>query len=149
MELNMIGVSGCLAGLNCRYDGRSKPDEKALELVKTSGALPFCPECLAGLPAPRAPSEIRGGDGEDVLNGKARVVSRDGRDRTAEFILGAKKTLKFCRENGITEVWLKSKSPSCGVSRIYDGTFSGTKREGMGVTAAYLRQNGIKTVEIL
>jgi uncharacterized protein YbbK (DUF523 family) len=144
----MIGVSGCLAGLNCRYDGKSKTNEEIRQMVKESKACVFCPECMAGLAIPRTPSEIVGGDGTDVLSGKAKVVSADGMDRTEEFMQAAKKTLAFCKKKGIREVWLKSKSPSCGISRIYDGTFSGVLRQGIGVTAAYLKQNGIKMVEI-
>jgi len=144
----MIGVSGCLAGISCRYDGRSKPDEETVRMVKEGEAMAFCPECLAGLKIPRSPSEISGGDGYDVLSGQARVVSEDGKDRTAEFIKAAHKSLKFCKKNGIKKVWLKSKSPSCGKSRIYDGTFSGSLRPGTGVTAAYLMQNSVEVVEI-
>ena len=144
----MIGVSACLAGKNCRYDGSSKPNEQVMELIQKGEAFAFCPECLAGLKIPRSPSEITGGEGADVLQGRAGVVSKDGGDRTKEFLLAAQKTLELCRKKGIDEVWFKSKSPSCGVKKIYDGTFTGELRDGMGVTAAYLQQNGIKIAEI-
>jgi uncharacterized protein YbbK (DUF523 family) len=144
----MIGVSGCLAGIPCRYDGKSKPNAEVEEMVKVGEAKTFCPECLAGLKIPRSPSEIAGGDGLDVLSGKARVISEDGQDRTAEFILAAEKSLAFCKKHGITKVLMKAKSPSCGKTRIYDGTFSGTLRPGTGVAAAYLMQNGVEIVEI-
>ena len=144
----MILVSACLAGIPCRYDGQSKPDERIKEMVKRGEAKVFCPETLGGLKIPRVPSEIVGGDGDDVLDGQAKVLSRDGEDRTAHFIAGARATLELCRKHGVTEVWLKAKSPSCGVGRIYDGTFSGTLRPGDGVTAALLRRNGVKVVEI-
>ncbi len=144
----MVGVSGCLAGLHCRYDGGSRPDEKIIEMVKRKQALTFCPECLAGLIIPRTPSEITGGDGFDVLNGKAKVVSLNGEDRTAGFLKGAEKALEFCRKYGIKEVFLKSKSPSCAKSRIYDGKFNGRLILGTGVTAAFLMKNGIDVVEI-
>jgi uncharacterized protein YbbK (DUF523 family) len=144
----MVGVSACLAGKRCRYDGSARPNEQVMALVEKGGAFAFCPECLAGLKIPRTPSEIIGGEGADVLMGMAKVVSKDGTDRTEEFLLAAKKTLEICLEKNISEVWLKSKSPSCGVLRIYDGTFSGALRHGCGVTAAYLSQNGIKTIEI-
>lgn len=144
----MIGVSGCLADLKCRYDGSSKPNEIIIKMVKEGHAVPFCPECLAGLPIPRAPSEIIGGDGADVLSGNAKVISENGEDRTAEFLKAAEKTLAFCKEKSVREVFLKSKSPSCGYSKIYDGTFRGGLRGGIGVTAALLEQNGIKITEI-
>lgn len=144
----MIGVSGCLAGIACRYDGGCKPNAEAVQLVKEGNAKAFCPECLAGLKIPRSPSEITGGDGYDVLKGNAKVVSKDGEDRTAEFIKAAEKSLTFCQKNGIKTVWLKSKSPSCGKGRIYDGSFSGVLRPGAGVTAAYLAENGVEIIEI-
>ena len=144
----MIGVSACLAGVCCRYDGTAKPNAQVMEMVENGEAFAFCPECLAGLKIPRTPSEISGGEGEDVLQGRARVVSKDGGDRTEEFIKAAGKSLALCRKKGIKEVWLKAKSPSCGASHIYDGTFSGKLRVGKGVTAAILEKNGIKVVEI-
>jgi uncharacterized protein YbbK (DUF523 family) len=97
---------------------------------------------------PREPSEIVGGDGFDVLDGRAKVKSRDGRDVTAEFIKGAEAVLELCGKYSADEVLLKAKSPSCSVGRIYDGTFTGTLRPGFGVTAALLKRNNIKVVEI-
>lgn len=144
----MILVSACLAGVPCRYDGQSKTDERISELVKRGDAKVFCPETLGGLKIPRVPSEIIDGDGEDVLQGRAQVMSRDGVDRTEEFLAGAYATLELCRKHDAREVWLKAKSPSCGVGRIYDGTFTGTLRTGDGVTTALLRRNGIQVVEI-
>lgn len=141
-------VSACLAGEPCRYDGQAKGRAEVAALVKMGEALAFCPETLGGLKIPRVPSEIVGGDGEDVLDGRAKVMSRDGKNVTAEFILGAEATLELCRKTGITEALLKSKSPSCGVGRIYDGTFTGTLRPGDGVTAALLKRNHINIVEI-
>lgn len=144
----MILVSACLAGVPCRYDGQSKAVENIADLVKRGEAKVFCPETLGGLKIPRVPSEIIGGDGEDVLQGRARVMSRDGVDRTEEFLAGAYATLELCRKHDASEVWLKAKSPSCGVGRIYDGTFTGTLRAGDGVTTALLRRNGVQVVEI-
>ena len=141
-------VSACLAGIPCRYDGKSRGREEIIALVKAGRARTFCPEVLGGLKIPRAPSEIVGGDGGDVLDGKAKVMSRDGEDLTTEFIGGANAVLDLCRKSGTNEVLLKSKSPSCGVGKVHDGTFSGTLRMGDGVTAALLKRNGIKVVEI-
>lgn len=141
-------VSACLAGIPCRYDGQSRPNEEMAALVKAGEARTFCPETLGGLKIPRVPSEIVGGCGEDVLDGRAKVMSEDGKDVTEEFLAGAHATLDLCRKLGAEEVLLKSKSPSCGVGRIYDGTFSKTLRSGDGVTAALLKRNGIRVVEI-
>ena len=107
-----------------------------------------CPECQAKLPVPRCPSEIVGGDGADVLAGRARVMGEDGADRTAEFIMGAQQTLAVAKAHGAQRAYLKSKSPSCGAGQIYDGTFSRTLRPGSGVAAVLLSQNGIKVIEV-
>jgi uncharacterized protein YbbK (DUF523 family) len=141
-------VSACLAGVPCRYDGQARGREEIAALVGSGEARVFCPEALGGLKIPREPSEIVGGDGFDVLDGRARVMSRDGRDVTAEFVRGAQAVLELCRKTGADEVLLKSKSPSCGVGKIYDGTFTGMLRQGCGVTAALLKRNCIKVVEI-
>ena len=141
-------VSACLAGIPCRYDGQSKGREDMAALVQEGLTITFCPETLGGLKTSRVPSEIVGGDGGDVLDGKARVMSRDGEDLTAQFIAGAEATLRLCRECGADEALLKSKSPSCGVGRIYDGTFAGKLRSGDGVTTALLKRNNVRVVEI-
>lgn len=141
-------VSACLAGIPCRYDGQAKGREDIIALVKAGEARTFCPETLGGLRIPRVPSEIVGGDGTDVLDGRARVMSREGADLTSEFILGAQAVLELCRRLGASEVLLKAKSPSCGIGRIYDGSFTGKIRPGDGVTAALLKRNNINVVEI-
>jgi uncharacterized protein YbbK (DUF523 family) len=141
-------VSACLAGIPCRYDGQARGREGMTALVKAGEARTFCPETMGGLRIPRSPSEIVGGDGYDVLDGKAKVMSKDGRDVTAKFIKGAQAVLEQYRKLGAEEVLLKSKSPSCGVGRIYDGTFTGTLKPGDGVTVALLKRNHIKVVEI-
>ena len=129
----MILVSACLLGCACRYDGQSKPYPLAQELAKRGLAVPVCPEQLGGLPTPRNPSERRG----------ERVVMSDGRDVTAEYRRGAEEALRLARLYGCTAAVLKEKSPSCGSSLIYDGSFTGTLRPGVGVTAALLLRNGI------
>jgi uncharacterized protein YbbK (DUF523 family) len=122
-------VSLCLAGVRCRYDGRDSLVKKIKELVERKEAIPLCPEQLGGLPTPRSPAEIKGGRGEDVLNGKARVVNREGIEVTAQFIKGAEEVLKLARLVGAKRAILKEKSSSCGEE---------------GVTAALLRREGIE-----
>lgn len=138
-------VSRCLLGEPCRYDGRAKGNERVLTLVAEGKlrVVPICPECEGGLPTPRTPSEIQGGDGADVLRGKARVLSVDGEDRTEAFVQGARLAEETARREGAEGALLKAKSPSCGISRIYDGGFTGTLREGDGVAAAALRAAGL------
>lgn len=138
-----LAVSACLLGEPCRYNATHKLDEALRESVKAQGALPICPEVLGGLPTPRPPSEIIGGDGEDVLNGRARVMDREGRDVTEAFIRGAKEALALCQAAGVQKAVLKARSPSCGAGSIYDGSFSGKCRPGLGVAAALLRRHGI------
>ena len=140
----MIVISSCLAGIPCRYDGQATPDEECMQLVREGKALPACPELMGGLTSPREPCEIVGGDGEDVLDGRARVIVQKGEDVTEAFLNGAKKFLDFLQMHGADMVYLKARSPSCGAGGIYDGTFSGTLRPGDGVTTALLKRNGIK-----
>ena len=137
-------VSACLAGVRCRYDGDAKTDPRIEGLVRAGLALPVCPEQLGGLPTPRPPAEIQGGDGHDVLAGKARVINERGEDVTAAYIRGDRETLHLARLFGATEALLKGRSPSCGRDLIYDGTFQRKLRSGPGVTAACLQEAGIR-----
>lgn len=126
-------ISACLGGVCCRYDGGTFDYPALRRLVESGEAIPFCPECAGGLPTPRVPCEIVGD----------RVVAADGTDCTAAYRRGAQEALALCLEHGITAAILKESSPSCGVRRIYDGTHSGQKIPGRGITAALLAENGI------
>ncbi|MCK4471604.1 MAG: DUF523 domain-containing protein, partial [Anaerolineae bacterium] len=119
------------------------PNNRLQDLAAQGDVLPFCPEVAGGLPTPRPPAEIQGGDGGDVLEGRARVVNIEGKDVTAEFLAGARKALRVAQRWDIKEAILKARSPSCGVGPIYDGSFSGRLVEGDGVTAALLKREGI------
>ncbi len=141
-------VSSCLAGFSCRYNGKGKPNKEIIELVKSGRGIPICAEQLAGLSIPRAPAEIVGGDGADALNGEAKVLSKDGEDYTARMVTGAEKALAICKLYNIKKAYLKSKSPSCGVNHIYDGTFSDKIIKGDGVLSALLKKNGIDIIEV-
>lgn len=138
-------VSACLAGVPCRYDGRSKPDATVVALVDAGEALPVCAERLGGLDTPRPPAEIVGGDGHDVLAGRARVVTDAGADVTDAFVRGARACADLATAHGVTEAVLQARSPSCGCGQIHDGTHSGRLREGDGVLAAVLQSSGIST----
>ncbi|GGH81274.1 uncharacterized protein YbbK (DUF523 family) [Pullulanibacillus pueri] len=142
----MILVSSCLAGLNVRYNGSNSLNERIQQLIEEKRALPICPELLGGFSTPREPAEIKGGSGEDVLDGKARVIEKSGTDVTDLYIKGAYATLERVRKLGVTAVVLKENSPSCGSTMIYNGDFSGKKVSGNGVTAALLKRNGIQVV---
>jgi uncharacterized protein YbbK (DUF523 family) len=139
-------VSACFAGIHCRYDGRHNEVDEIQKLIKEGKAIPVCPEQLGGLSTPRNPAEIVGGDGEDVLDGKARVIDNQGRDVTDAFIRGAYETYRIAKTIGADEAILKEKSPSCGSCWIYDGSFQGKKKPGAGVTTALLKRKGIKVI---
>ncbi|MCL6472805.1 MAG: DUF523 domain-containing protein [Firmicutes bacterium] len=139
-------VSSCLIGLNTRYDGGNKLCKPVLQLVKEGLAMPLCPEQAGGLTTPRPPAELVGGDGKEVLAGKARVITKQGKDVTHEFIAGALSMLSLARIIGAEKAILKSLSPSCGCGAIYDGTFSGNIVEGDGVTAALLKEAGLEVI---
>ncbi|WP_345472007.1 DUF523 domain-containing protein [Glutamicibacter ectropisis] len=139
-----ILVSSCLAGIPCRYNGKAKTDQNIVNAVARGEAIAACAEELGDLPTPRPPAEIVGGDGYDVLQGNATVVSIDGQDLTEAFVAGAQKVAQLATSNGITEAVLQDRSPSCGCGAIYDGSHSGTLAEGDGVLAAILKQRGLQ-----
>lgn len=140
----MYLISACLCGVNCKYSGENNLNEKALKLFNENEAILVCPEVLGGLSTPRAPQEILRGTGEDVINGTAKVISEDGQDSTKEFIKGAELVLDIAKRCSVDKAILKAKSPSCGCREIYDGSFSGKKIVGNGVTAELLIKNNIK-----
>ena len=132
-------VSGCLAGLACRYDGGSNPCPAVVKLVEAGLAVPICPESLSGLPVPRPPCEqVREAPGGDRI----RVLSRTGEDVTSAFERGARRALEKALASGCRKAILKARSPSCGVGEVYDGTFSHTLRPGDGLWARLLREAG-------
>lgn len=142
----MILVSACLAGLEVRYNGTHCLDKKIRQMIENNQAISVFPELLGGFYTPREPAEIIGGSGEDVLDGKAKVIEKSGRDVTKLYIKGAYETLRKAQEVGATVVILKEFSPSCGSSMIYNGEFKGKKMVGKGVTTALLERNGIQVV---
>ena len=131
-------ISACLCGHNCRYDGGSFDFPALRRLVDEGIALPFCPECAGGLSTPRTPCEI-----VCTPDGTRTVINRTGADCTDEYRRGSEMALALCREHGLIGAILKDGSPSCGVTRIYDGTHMGHCIAGQGITAALLKQNGI------
>ncbi|WP_257210902.1 DUF523 domain-containing protein [Actinomyces ruminis] len=139
-------VSACLAGFRCRYDGSAKPNRDVAGLAAEGLALPLCAELMGGLPIPRSPAEIVGGDGEDVLDGHAHVITRDGEDVTDAFVRGANAAAAVAAQMGCPAAVLQERSPACGVRTIYDGTHTGKLKQGCGVLAAALRRRGIAVV---
>ena len=138
-------VSRCLLGHRVRYDGGASGPYGQLARWQDEGRIiALCPEVAGGLPTPRAPAEIPGGQGLDVLNGKAPVITSEGEDVTAAFMDGAQQALALVNRHGIRVAILKANSPSCGNVQTYDGSFSGVKVEGQGVTAALLAGAGVQ-----
>lgn len=134
----MIIISACLVGVNCKYNGGNNFNKQIYDLFKSKNAILVCPEQLGGLPTPRVPSEIV------IKNNEIRVLNKEGIDVTENFLKGGYETLKIAKAVEARLAILKSKSPSCGVGYIYDGTFSGKVTEGNGITAQLLMKNGIK-----
>ncbi|MEI2828510.1 DUF523 domain-containing protein [Pseudomonas mosselii] len=143
-ELPKVLVSACLLGQPVRYDGRASGHPDVLQRWQAEGrVVPLCPEVAGGLPTPRPPAEIPGGQGGQVLDGQARVVTVSGDDVSEAFLAGARLALELVRRHGIRVAVLKSGSPSCGSLQTYDGSFSGVKVAGEGVTTALLRREGV------
>ena len=133
-----ILVSACLLGINCKYDGGNNGSEKVDSFLKGHEVIPVCPEVLGGLPIPRPSAEI--------VDGVVRI--RDGTSVDREFRKGAEIALETAKKEKIDLALLQSRSPSCGVNRVYDGTFTGGKREGHGVFADMLIQNGFRVMDV-
>ena len=129
-------VSACLLGIKVRFDGKSKANEELIEKLNNYEFIPVCPEVWGGLPTPRVPSEI--------INDK--VINKDGIDVTDNYMRGAIETLELARKFNIKKAILKSKSPSCGKGKIYDGSFTGTLVDGNGITTRLLIENGIEVL---
>jgi uncharacterized protein YbbK (DUF523 family) len=141
-----ILVSACLLGAKVRYHGGdAASDHPILRRWQEEGRLVVaCPERDGGLPTPRPAAEIVGGDGHAVAARLARVTTSKGADVTAAFRRGAEAALQLAQQHRIRVAVLKDGSPSCGSSSIYDGTFSGTRFAGQGVTAALLEAHGVR-----
>lgn len=139
----MILISACLLGVNCKYNGKNNENVEVIQFLKGKGVVPVCPEQLGGLTTPRPPAEIKNGDGTSVLCDSAKVFFNNEVEVTDAFLKGARETLKIAEGLGINQAIMKARSPSCGVGKIYDGTFSGSLKEGDGVTTALLKSKGI------
>ncbi len=145
--MEFVLVSACLLGSPVRYDGTHKrADHRVLARWLEEGrVVAICPEVAGGMPVPRPPAEIAGGGGgARVLAGLARVVDADGNDVSSAFAAGARLALQQARARGIRVAVLKEDSPSCGSGSIYDGSFTGQRIPGRGVTTALLEDAGIR-----
>ena len=136
-------VSACLLGKKCRYDGGhariNELDELDVDWV------PVCPEEEGNLGTPRPTAEMQG-SAESILNGDGSVVAENGNDVTQKFIYGAEKSLKKGVTSGVEYAILKSRSPSCGIGAIYDGTFTHSLIDRDGIFAHLCRKSGITCI---
>lgn len=132
-----ILVSACLLGKNCKYNGGNNLNQGVLDFVEGHEVIGVCPEQLGGLSTPRLPAEIVDGV----------VTNKEGVSVNAEFRKGAQAALAAALENKVDLAILQSRSPSCGVKEIYDGSFSGKKIKGQGVFAKLLSAHGIKVLD--
>jgi uncharacterized protein YbbK (DUF523 family) len=137
-------ISSCLLGENCCYDGGNRFSSEVKALAGFYELVPVCPEMIAGLPCPREKHEILDNSVSGSLNDQTVVISETGEDHSDIFLRGAKRVLEIVKENGISKAVFKSKSPSCGSGKIYDGTFGRILVDGDGVTAALLKQNQVE-----
>ncbi|SSS79614.1 purine-nucleoside phosphorylase [Acinetobacter baumannii] len=142
----MLLISACLIGEPVRYDGRSCLHTTLKKLFLNKKAHALCPELLGGFTTPRLPAEIVGGTGQDVLDGKAKILDSSGLDVTELYLKGAYRTLDIARQIQATCVVLKENSPSCGSQKIYNGTFQGEKITGVGITTALLQRHGFEVI---
>ena len=136
MEKEKILISACLIGLNCKYDGGNNENSKLVELMKEKDLVPICPEQLGGLKTPRVSAERK----------QEKVITKEGVDVTKEYQKGAEEVLNLAKKLNIKKAILKSRSPSCGIDEIYDGTFSHTLIKRDGVAAELLKKNGIEVI---
>lgn len=132
-----ILVSACLLGKNCKYNGGNNLNQSVLDFIEGHEVIGVCPEQLGGLATPRLPAEIVDGV----------VTNKEGISVDAEFYKGAKEALAAAMEKKVDLAILQSRSPSCGVKEIYDGSFSGKKIKGQGVFAKLLTMHGIKVLD--
>lgn len=132
-----ILVSACLLGENCKYNGGNNRNERVLRFVEGHEVIPVCPEVEGGLPCPRKPVEWRDG----------RAVTADGDDCTDAFNRGVARVLTRIAGKHIDLAILQSRSPTCGVKQVYDGTFTGTKIDGQGALAKALAQRGVRLMD--
>jgi len=127
-------VSACLLGVRCNHRGEASPSAAVAALEEHYRLVPVCPETLGGLPTPR-PAAERQADGT--------VLTAAGEDVTAAYRRGAEAAVALSAGVGATEAVLKARSPSCGCHEVYDGTFTHTRVDGLGLAAAALAEAGV------
>ena len=131
-------VSACLAGDNCKYKGGNNLNQKMMDFLRSHEIIKVCPEVLGGLPIPRPSAKIVEG----------QVMNTQGKNITKEFTLGAQRAFEIVTKENPDLIILQSRSPSCGIKQIYDGSFSGRKILGHGLFASLCIEAGYKVLDI-
>jgi uncharacterized protein YbbK (DUF523 family) len=137
--MEKIGVSACLLGIGCKYNGKHNLNLDVIRFIAGKELVLICPEVMGGLKTPRIPCEIQ-------FNG--RISNQKNEDVTEAFNLGKHLSLSKLKENDCNKVILKDGSPSCGYSTIYDGSFTGKLIKDQGVTTKYLIDNHIQIIQL-
>ena len=137
MSSMKILVSACLLGENCKYNGGNNYNAAVAEFVKDKEILSICPEMMAGMGCPRTPIEI--------VDGVLR--DRDGNNVDASMREAVAQVMERIRREDIQCAVLQSRSPTCGVNQIYDGSFSGKLVAGSGVLAQALKAEGYQLLD--
>jgi uncharacterized protein YbbK (DUF523 family) len=135
-----VGVSLCLLGIPCRYNGKSKRMKGLERFLERFSPVPFCPEQLAGMPTPRPPAQFFGGDGRALLLGKAELINEAGENVSQLYVKGCQQALLLIELLGLKKLFLKEKSPCCGVNRVW---VEGDIVEGSGILKALIEQKGL------
>ncbi len=145
-----ILASACLLGERVRFDGQilKITDDRIFKWAKEKRFVPICPESMSGLLVPRVPCEIEPGKtAQDILNGQGKIIGKDGRDYTEDFLFGAQASLNLAKRNNVRIALLKQRSPSCGTKQVHDGHFGTNLVDGMGLAALMLQQAGISVFD--
>lgn len=135
--MSKVIISACLLGENCKYNGGNNYTQAVVDYVRGHQVIPVCPEMEAGMGCPRIPIEIVDGvlrdqNGKDVSAAMDRVIAQ---------------RLEMLRDADIDCAILKSRSPTCGVLQVYDGSFSGKLISGSGVFAQALKDAGYRVID--
>ncbi len=132
-----ILVSACLLGENCKYNGGNNRNPAVIAYLEGKEIIPVCPEVLAGMPIPRTPIEICSG----------QILDKTGKNVDRQLRLAVEKTLDEIKDEKIDCAILQSRSPTCGVNQVYDGTFTGKLIPGSGVLAQALKEKGYRVID--
>ena len=136
--MTKVLVSGCLLGENCKYNGGNNYNPRVVEFLKDKEVISICPEMMAGMGCPRNPIEIVDGVLTDC----------HGKNVDALIRKSVMEIMERIRDEEIQCAVLQSRSPTCGVNQVYDGTFSGKLIPGSGVFAKSLMDAGYLVIDV-